>query len=166
MRAASAVRIRLSLNRPAFPYVFWITPESKAQPNYPWTPGFWEGEERRRRWRFLPCPWRLHPTSVGTFGRSAGLETLVVVVRERKLSEEQRCEVRHILSGLPKVHRRARLEAEPVKFVFADAHPRGTRLLYRQGGVTDFIWKRHQDLAVRLTNFYDAGVCVSFRNDG
>jgi predicted Ser/Thr protein kinase len=100
LRAKDKIRLEAKLNRPAYLYVFWIDAEGRAQPVYPWKPGHWETrpekEEPVSALDLPPDPGDGWEMEKGT----AGMETLVMLVRETPLSQTQEKELHSLLAGL------------------------------------------------------------------
>jgi hypothetical protein len=84
LKAGDEVRVETSLNRPAYQYVVWIDTQGKAAPVYPWIEGAWarrpEHEEAVKELH-LPEGGLMWPMQPGP----AGMETLVLLVREEQL---------------------------------------------------------------------------------
>jgi hypothetical protein len=101
LKVMDQVQVELDLNRPMFAYVIWIDSSGAAVPIYPW-----------RNFQ-----WNERPTSEQTVGQlklpegaaedgwemdegAAGMETLLLLARESKLSAEGEKELRAALGAL------------------------------------------------------------------
>ncbi len=170
VRAGQLLRISITLSRRAFLYVLWITPKGLAEPNYPWKPNHWDelAVEAEEKQQILELP----PTPPGTerkawrFEKIRGLETLVVLGREKKMPPEVREELRAQLLQLPAPRPQMKIAPGPFGFDLRNGAPLSTRLDYREVPVTDPVRERHLALAARLGPRCDVGRCISFLNCG
>jgi hypothetical protein len=103
--------IEARLNRPGYMYILWIDTRGNVVPIYPWKPGHWEerpAQEKPTAHLDLPEDdrpqvhtqdkdrpgWAIDPES------AAGMETLVLLVRETPLPRE--FDLQKLLGGLPR----------------------------------------------------------------
>lgn len=168
VRAGQALRIKISANRTAYWYVFWITPTGTAEPIYPWSPNDWQNfPTSEEKMVLLELPLNASKTNnAWRFEDTPGLETMVVIAREQLLPKSDRHEIKRLLSEIPQISPGVCMEPGPVRFFFEHSDMGSTRLNYQEVRIKDVIGNRHHTLAARLGSLCDSGLCISFRNDG
>ncbi len=89
LRVGDEIRVEAELNRPGYLYVLWIDTTGKVSPVYPWLEGNWQ------QWRDAEQPRQQLslPDRVGDIYKMepgpAGMETLVLLVRDRPWPRDQ-----------------------------------------------------------------------------
>ncbi len=173
VKAKQLLRIRIKPSRPAFIYVFWITPGGTVETNFPWKPGPSEefrcdelAVEQEQRLASLDLP--LTPAEgklkAWSFDDTHGLETLLVLARDAALLPQGRKEMLGRLKvALPASDAISRIDPGPHPFDLPDAIPiRSRGIVHREVTLNDPVLTRHQAVAARLGHCYDAGRCLSF----
>ncbi len=103
LKTGDRFRIEARLNRPAYVYLFWIGSDGTVGPIYPWTEGKWEQrpeQEKKVKLVVLPAKtdltWEIPPGS-------PGIETLVVLAREKTVLSQKDAEKLAKLASKSKV---------------------------------------------------------------
>jgi hypothetical protein len=127
LRAGDALRVEARSSRPAYFYVLNMDAEGKVWPLYPWRRNDWDnvpGERPRDSYTIPEDPQR--DASKLTPGPS-GVESVVVLARETRLSDAERDRLRQALGAWPKEQGpgfdplRAAVTIGADEFHFADA---------------------------------------------
>jgi serine/threonine protein kinase len=104
LRYGDQIRVDVRINRPAYLYLFWITPEGDVTPIYPWTPATpWKAEY----WNLRPKDERpidvlSLPTEQGKgwpIDSGQGFETILLLARDEPLPANIAMDA--IFAGLP-----------------------------------------------------------------
>jgi len=163
VRNGDAVRIEVSLNRPAYVYLLWIDSAGQLRPVYPWRPGDWDQREAEAPVSELSLPemanagWPLEGPP--------GLETLLVLAAEKRIPHDM--DLRSVLSGLtlPQPDQQLALAVfsgkdSPLQFVFP-----GHRGPNFQGIVVqqrNRLMDYHRQLYQRLPQHFAVQQAISF----
>jgi hypothetical protein len=96
---SDGVSISINLNKPAFPYVFWITSAKKVQPLYPWTGLTWKSKFVEHAVHSLSLPDACLDSAGGFYPLDcgAGVELAIALVTERQLQPVVRNKLEEIL---------------------------------------------------------------------
>jgi serine/threonine-protein kinase len=96
------VRIEARLSRPAYVYVVWIDTEGKATPIYPWQDDDWNKlppvQQPRDRLSLPEKAGDVAPLAPGP----AGIETLLLLVRDTPLADADNASLPGLFTGLPR----------------------------------------------------------------
>jgi len=92
LKAGDRIRIEARLNRPAYLYLFWIGSDGKVGPIYPWTENKWvERPAREQKVERVILPAKTDQAWTMPAG-SPGIETLVLLARERSVLAQRDAE--------------------------------------------------------------------------
>jgi hypothetical protein len=165
------LQVQVTLNRPAYVYVLWVTSGAIVQPLYPWSPGDWDrypphATQIARSHLVLPEPDPATGPGTWSIDSDQGAETAVLLVRERPLAGDAAAALPHALAAVPSARlahpdnvlrceyrRRAATEMTSTRVAF-DFEP------------TDTPFAQHTFLRTRLENRFPLMHIVSFGNAG
>lgn len=165
------VRLHIAPSRAAYLCVLWVTPNGEVQPVYPGQPGQWPTEEELSKAAkvnelTLPLWGPGDPRQPWKFKPEAGLETLVVLAREKRLTAEVCGKLRDALHHLPRLRRAPSPAPGPHLFDLRSFHPVPARLVFDGPVLADPVAERHAALARALGARCEAGQALSFLNAG
>lgn len=157
VKSRQMLRIYIKSNRPAFLYVFWISPNGTVKFVFP---GDDEAPEQERAFLALPSATK-GDVKAWKFDNTPGLETLVVLAREKPMSLIERNKMRTQMRLEEKLPNVAKIEPEPYPFDLAD-FIRSRGIDCREVTFSNPVLPRHQAVASQFGGVYDAGRCLSF----
>jgi tRNA A-37 threonylcarbamoyl transferase component Bud32 len=98
LRVGDEVRVVVKMNRPAYLYVLWIDTQGEVGPVYPWIEGDWKRRRAEKPMSELSLPDNRTAGVYKVMPGPAGMETLLLLVRETALPEEE--DLAQALAGL------------------------------------------------------------------
>ncbi|GEM_PF-2262246 len=161
LRDGDQIRVEVTLNRPAYVYLVWISTDGTALPIHPWAPGDWSrlpDQERPLRRLALPAGQDQGWPVTGP----PGMETLVLLARAKPAPYLSG--LRDLFQGLPSQTlgderpMLVRLERD----VFAGSTERG--LDFAAGQLDDPVLRAQRLLAERFAKEFELVRVVSFAN--
>lgn len=161
--AVDRLCIDVRLNQPAFVYLLWINSEGVAEPVYPWKPGRWdERPSKEQRTTVLKLP-DADPHVGWPIRGPAGLETVVVLAREERLSPT--FDLQELLSNLPEENALEDPRA-PVLFEAGFEEPSRSVLWNDAESVAKPNLALHAELIGRLRSYCEVLLGATFANSG
>jgi uncharacterized protein DUF4384 len=162
------IKINMKLNRPAHIYVVWITSSGLVQPLYPWEPGKWENCHFSQPLDHLTLPPSTTSQNNDKWGIDgpAGVETLVLMVNEKPLSDTSLVRLPSVFAELP-VRTAMADKHTPFSFVCRNTqNVHQERLVFDSEPITNPLDKFHEVLQDRLSSRCSLVQAVSFANQG
>jgi hypothetical protein len=166
IRRSDQVRVKLTMNRPAYVYLLWVGGDGKVAPVYPWRPGDWRNRPQQEQ----PIDHLSLPPELDLgwpMGGGAGMETIVLLARETPLPPT--VDLESAVAGL----QLQKLQSPDSLVEFEGGHPitesmdhSRAPLFFDSQRIDDPLLQNQQLLEERLGRHFQFIGAVSFANRG